>query len=109
MDDEHVAGCVTRDVLADAAAEQALEKSGFARTDDDQLCLPALSGVDELLRRVPGYPGELDVQVSVGEQRLDPLAMLFPELLVALGPSTELLRRIAVVRHQAERTGNADV
>ena len=42
MDDQDVAARLTRDVLADAAAEQPLEKARFARADDDQPGLTVL-------------------------------------------------------------------
>ena len=78
MHDQNVAAGAPRDVLADAAAEEPLEKARFAGADDDQLRLMLLGGVDELLRRLPGYAGEFNFQIGVGEQCLHPPAMLVP-------------------------------
>src|SRR5919198_6701952 len=109
MDDEDVAAGSTRDVLADAAAEQPLEKAGFAGADDDQVGLTLLGGVDQLLRRLAGDASEFDLQVGVGEESLHPPAMLFPQLLVPLDNLTAVAGRIGDVRHQAERPASADL
>jgi hypothetical protein len=107
MDDQDVAARSTRDVLADAAAEQPLEKAGFAGADDDQLGLMLFGGVDKLLRRLAGYASEVDLQVGVGEESLHPLAVLFPQLLVPLDNLTGVAGRIGVVGPQTERAGSA--
>src|ERR671930_1305380 len=107
MDDEDVAARSTRDVLADAPAEQPLEKAGFAGADDDQLGLMLFGGVDKLLRRLAGYASEVDLQVGVGEESLHPLAVLFPQLLVPLDNLTGVAGRIGVVGPQTERAGSA--
>ena len=109
MDDQDVAVRSTRYVLADAAAEQPLEKAGFAGADDDQLGLTLFGGVDKLLRRLTGDAGEFDLQVGVGEQCLHALAMLFPQLLVALHHLIGVAGRICGVRHQTERARYADL
>src|SRR5919197_4192425 len=109
MDDQHVAARSTRDVLADAAAEQPLEKARFAGADDNQLGLTLLGGVDKLLRRLAGYANKFDLQVGVGEESLHPLAVLFPQLLVPLDNLIGVACRIGVVRHQPERPGSADL
>jgi hypothetical protein len=87
MDDQDVPARPTRDVLADAAAEQPLEKAWFAGADDDQLGLLVLGSVQKLLRGRPRYASEFDLQANLGEQRVHPLAMLFPQLLVPLDSS----------------------
>src|SRR5919201_6467237 len=107
MDDQDVAARSTRDVLADATAEQPLEKAGFAGADDDQLGLMLFGGVDKLLRWLACYASEFDLQVGVGEQSLHALAMLFPQLLVPLDNLTGVAGRIGVVGPQTERAGSA--
>src|SRR5438874_7751458 len=101
MDDQDVATRATRDVLADAAAEQPLEKAWFAGAHDDQLGLLVLGSVEKLLRGLPRYASEFDLEANVGEQRVHPLAMLFPQLLVSLD-SLASADRVGAVRHQAE-------
>jgi hypothetical protein len=108
MDDQDVAARSTRDVLADAAAEQPLEKAGFAGTDDDQLGLTLLGGVDKLLRRLAGYASEFDLQVSFGKESLHPPSVLFPQLLVPLDNLTGIAGRIGEVRQKTERAGSTD-
>jgi hypothetical protein len=100
---------VACDALADASAEQPLEKAGLACTHDDQIGLVLLGSFDELLRRRPGYAGKFDGQVSVAEDRPHSLSMLLPELLVPLDDLTWLCRWICGVGHQPERSGRADI
>src|ERR671935_486953 len=109
MDDQDIAARSTRDLLADAAAEQALEKAGFAGADDYQLGLTPLGGVDKLLRRLAGDASKFDLQVGVGEESLHPPAMLFPQLLIPLDNLTGVAGRIGSVRHQTERPWSADL
>ncbi len=97
MDDEHVAARPKSDVLADAAAEQPLEKNRLPGSDDDSVGVTLLGGVDQPLHRFAGDAGEFDVQVGVGDHRSHPFAMLLPELLVPLGRFAEFLSRIGVV------------
>ena len=89
MDDQDVAARLTRDVLADAAAEQPLEKARFAGADDDQPGLTVLGGVDKLLRRLPGDASEFDLQVSVGEEKPAPARDVVP---TAARPASQLDR-----------------
>src|SRR5690242_9851361 len=92
-----------------AAAEQPLEKAGFAGADDDQFNLTLLGDVDQLLGRLASYASELDLQVGVSEESLHPLAVLFPQLLVLLANLIGVADRIGGVRHQTERPGSAEL
>ena len=74
MHDQNVAAGATRDVLADAPAEQPLEETRLPGADDDQRGLMLLGGINKLLRRLAGHAGEFDLQVGVGEQSLHALA-----------------------------------
>src|SRR5947208_10683165 len=80
MDDEHVAARATGDVLADASAEQPLEKAWLPGADNDQLGGMLLGCVDQLLRRLARDARELDPQVRIREQDSHPFAMLRPQL-----------------------------
>ena len=109
MDDQDVAARAPRDVLADAAAEQPLEKARVAGANDDQLGLTLPGCVDKLLRRLAGYASEFDLQVSVGKQRVYALAMLFPQPLVPLDNLIAVANRIRGIWHETERSGSANL
>ena len=67
------------DSFADAAAEEPLEESGFSGSDDDQVGVLSGGELDDLLRRSPDHPDELDREVEPCEERLDAVAVLLPE------------------------------
>jgi hypothetical protein len=103
MDDEDVAACSSRDALADTAAEQPVEEARLACTDHDQVGVALLGDLDDLRRGSSDDSGELVRDARLGEERLDPLAVALPELLVRLHAELGVAE---VIRGEPEATGH---
>ena len=89
----------SRDSLADAAAEQPVDKARLTRSDNDQIGVVIIGGSDDGLRRLTDDANEFGREVETGEKRLHTLAMLLQERLI---DPAELVVILQVVRHQAE-------